>query len=238
MELAASGATVLDLGAESTRPGAASIPPDLEWARLAPVLGRLASAGSARPKLGVDTRHPETARRALDAGADWINDVTGFADGAMREAVRGSRATVVAMHSLGIPPTRAVTLPPDADPVALVRRWAAERIASLESVGIGRERIIVDPGLGFGKTADQSLRLLRRAASLGTLGVGVLVGHSRKSFLSGWFSPAEPGATEPSARDPETAALSGILAAKGVDYVRVHDVAGSARALRAWALAD
>jgi 2-amino-4-hydroxy-6-hydroxymethyldihydropteridine diphosphokinase/dihydropteroate synthase len=235
--LAESGATVLDLGAESTRPGAAPVAPADEWARLAPVLGRLRATGSGRPKLCVDTRHPETARRAIDAGADWINDVTGFAEPSMRDAVRESPAELVAMHSLAIPPTRAVTLPRDRDPVALIASWADLLLASLEAAGIRRERIIIDPGLGFGKTADQSLRLLRRAASLGRLGVRVLVGHSRKSFLAGWFSPEEPGATEAAARDPETAAISAILAGEGVDYLRVHDVAGSARALRAWALA-
>jgi 2-amino-4-hydroxy-6-hydroxymethyldihydropteridine diphosphokinase/dihydropteroate synthase len=235
--LAAAGATVIDLGAESTRPGALPVAPADEWARLAPVLGRLGATHSGGPRVCVDTRHGETARRALDAGADWINDVTGFADPSMRDAVRDSAAELVAMHSLGIPPTRAVTLPLDRDPVPEIARWAAERLAALEALGIRRERIIIDPGLGFGKTADQSLRLLRGAASLGSLGVRVLVGHSRKSFLAGWFSPDEPGAKHAAARDPETATLSGILAGEGVDYLRVHDVAGSARALRAWALA-
>ncbi len=235
--LVEAGATVLDLGAESTRPGGKAVAPDEEWSRLEPALTRIVAHRSGELRISVDTRHSETARRALDAGADWINDVTGFADQAMRDAVRASRADLVAMHSLGIPPTRTITLPLDADPVAEIVRWATDRLGQLEADGILRERVIVDPGLGFGKTPDQNLSLLRDSAALGGLGARVLVGHSRKSFLAKWFSPEEQGATATAARDLETAVLSGILAGQHVDYLRVHDVAGSARALRAGALA-
>jgi dihydropteroate synthase len=185
----------------------------------------------------VDTRHPATARRAIDAGARWINDVGGFADPGMRDAVRDGDVDLVAMHSLTLPVDRAVTVPLDADPVELVADWAVRRLAELEAQGFDRRRIVLDPGIGFGKTPDQNLALLREPESLGSLGVRILVGHSRKSFLGPWFGFREAGAADPVARDQETALLSALLSARSVDYLRVHDVAASARALRAWSLA-
>jgi dihydropteroate synthase len=113
--------------------------------------------------------------------------------------------------------------------------WGHERLTALEARGIERERMILDPGIGFGKTPEQNAELLRRAGELSAMGTRILVGHSRKSFLAGWYPPGNPGATDPAARDHETALLSGHLARLGVDYLRVHDVAATVRALRAGA---
>ena len=254
--LVADGATVLDLGAESTRPGATPITVEEEWARLGPVLEQfslsLFSAFSAKsassasrgadggggddsPIVSVDTRHVQIALNAITAGARWINDVTGFGDPAMVDAVAEADVDLVLMHSLGIPPDRRRTIPETEDPVAFVLAWADERLTALEARGTGRERVILDPGIGFGKTPDQNAELLRRAGALSALGTRVLVGHSRKSFLAAWYPSGHPAATDPAARDHETALLSAHLARLGVDYVRVHDVAATVRALRAQA---
>jgi dihydropteroate synthase len=211
----AAGARVIDIGAESTRPGAAPVPVQEEWRRLEPVLQALPALKTPGVAFSLDTRHAEIAHEALNLGIEWINDVTGFSSAAMVEAVKPRPCTLVMMHSLGIPPNKAITLPPGSDPVEAVLLWAKERIGALERQGITRNRIIFDPGIGFGKTPEQSLAIIRDIKKFMTLGVRVLVGHSRKSFLSGF----------PTGRDEATLAVSLYLAAQGVDYLRIHDVA-------------
>jgi dihydropteroate synthase len=234
LSLAAAGATIDERGAESTRPGGAAISPEVEWERLEPVLAPLVGAAPPGVAISVDTRHPATAERAIEAGARWINDVTGFASPGMRRAVRAASVELVAMHSLSVPVARGALLPPEADAVEVVLEWARRRLAELERDGIDPARVIIDPGVGFGKSGEQNVALIRDAAAFLDLGVRVLVGHSRKSFLGRWFEPTEPAAALPAERDLETAVLSAALAAQQVDYLRVHDVRGSARALRAW----
>jgi 2-amino-4-hydroxy-6-hydroxymethyldihydropteridine diphosphokinase/dihydropteroate synthase len=233
-ELAAQGATVIDLGAESTRPNVGGrVSPELEWERLGPVLRPLGCSRPTGVLLSVDTRHPVTARRALDLGVDWINDVGGFGDPALRAVVQPTSADLVVTHSLTIPPERGVTIPVDADPIAVVSDWAEGRWGELEREGIDRRRVILVPGIGFGKTPDQNVALIRDAGALGRLGLRTLVGHSRKSFLAKWF---ESGPGSLPARDQATATLAAYLLTQDVDYLRVHDPSSSARALRAWAL--
>ncbi len=233
------GATVVDLGAESTRPGAATVPldPEEEWRRLEPVLSRLVAGpragGGSRALLSVDTRHPETAERAIAAGANWINDVTSLRDPAMLDVVVPRAVDLVLMHSVTVPPAPDQTIPTDGDPVKFLLGWGAGRLAELAAHGVERARLILDPGIGFGKTPDQSVEILRRADALATLSARVLVGHSRKSFLAGWFPPDHPAAQNPAARDFESALIAGHLAGLAVDYVRVHDVEHASRALRA-----
>jgi dihydropteroate synthase len=225
------GASVIDLGAESTRPGATPVAPDEEWARLAPVLQSLREQLPELP-ISIDTRHAETARRACDAGAAWINDVTGFADPAMRALLKDTRVRGVVMHSLGVPPTREVTLDLARDPVEQLRGWAAERIDLLERQGISGDRLLFDPGLGFGKTSEQSFEILGACECFRDLGVPLFMGHSRKSFLN------QVTTRQASERDLETSALSLLLAKQGADYLRVHDVGMTERALRAGLEAD
>jgi dihydropteroate synthase len=224
--MAAAGAEVIDVGAESTRPGAVPLDPEEEWQRLLPFMEQVLPGLKGRCRISIDTRHAETARRALERGADWINDVGGFADAAMVEAVAPSGCALVVMHSLSIPADPKVTLPDDADPVAALLAFGYERVAALEAAGINRSRLIFDPGIGFGKTAAQSLEILRRAAELRVLGVPLLVGHSRKSFLKAFADGPPP------MRDAATLAFSAYLMDRGVGYLRVHDVSGHA-ALRA-----
>ncbi len=233
-ELLDEGATVLDVGAESTRPGAQRLDPREEWARLEPVLQltRLLVAERAgetreRPMVSVDTRNPETALRAIGAGVDWINDVTGGSDPRMVSAVGTSGATFVFMHSVAVPPEAGKTLPTELDAVASVMLWARERVGELTAAGIPADRLIFDPGIGFGKTPEQNVRLLGGVPEFRDLGLPLLVGHSRKSFISR-LGLGEGAA--PEGRDLESAVISAHLADAGTDYVRVHRVDWSRRA--------
>lgn len=212
----AAGASVIDVGAESTRPGAAPVSAAEEWRRLEPFMEEVLPHLRDRAVLSIDTRHAQTAQQALEYGVQWINDVTGFADPYMVRTVADSDAVLVLMHSLGVPANPQNTLSEGTDSVAVLLEFARARMQVLENAGIARERLIFDPGLGFGKTADQSLELVRRMRELRVLGVPLLAGHSRKSFLRLLGED----------RDVATFAVSRMLKDAGVEYLRVHDVSG------------
>lgn len=227
----AEGVSIFDVGAESTRPGALTVEPQAEWARLAPVLAQFRDVFPERPFrpiLSVDTRNATVAAKAIEAGADWINDVAGSGDPAFLDVMKSSDRHWVLMHSLTVPADPRRHLPLDQDPVEAVRRWAEERLEFLDRAGFPWDRVLLDPGLGFGKTALQSRALLRGVDRLLDLPVRLLVGHSRKSFLN-LFTKKE--ARE---RDPESLGVSLGLAGRGVDVLRVHEPALHARAFRAW----
>jgi 2-amino-4-hydroxy-6-hydroxymethyldihydropteridine diphosphokinase/dihydropteroate synthase len=233
--LVAGGAELIDLGAESTRPGATPLTADEEWARLEEPLGRLVDAYRGRrlaPRFSIDTYHPENARRALALGADLINDVSGLTSPAMLELAATSNAEFVAMHNLGVPADKARVLPVDQDPTALVQRWLEERLGEWERSGLDLGRVLFDPGVGFGKNALQSLRLLRNIERFQAYDLRLLVGHSRKSFMH------HVTAASRAERDLFTVGASLRLCARGVDVLRVHDVAAHAAAYRGWAHAD
>lgn len=210
------GADIVDIGAESTRPGAVLLSPEEEWARLEPVLLRI-PAGAV---VSVDTRHAETARRALALGVSIINDVDGLRDEAMLAEMARQTCPVVVMHALSMPADPAVHLPEDGDVVAEILSWKATVTARAMAAGIAPARLIYDPGLGFGKTPEQSLALVERAGEMVASGGDWLYGHSRKSFLR-LFTDASPAD-----RDALTIAFSKKLADAGVQFLRVHDVAG------------
>jgi dihydropteroate synthase len=219
------GASVLDVGAESTRPGATPLSHQEEWARLADALPALvAMAHAARAQLSLDTYHAATAQKALALGVDWINDVSFGADEAMLPLIAKSHCRYVLTHALSVPASAQQVLPASVDAAAEVVRALEEKIVELEAAGIARSRLVVDPGIGFGKTPEQSLALLKRIDTIAALGVPVMVGHSRKSFLQ-----AAEGL-----RDAATLAASLYLAGKKVDYLRVHAVAEHAQALATW----
>lgn len=224
-----SGAEVIDIGAESTSPQANPMDADSEWARLEPVLAAIQNEKKnwmITPKISVDTRHSQVAAKSLDFKVDWINDVTGLDDPAMREIVSHSTADCVVMHHLSIPERRDHILPRDQDPVKIVYDWAEKRLHELEQSGIARQRIIFDPGIGFGKMAEQSLLLLKNIDVFKSLGARILIGHSRKTFLS--LLTGMPFAE----RDIETMTMSIYLATQSVDFIRVHNIEMSARGLR------
>lgn len=218
------GADILDLGAESTRPGAAPVPADQELQRLEPVLRALSGAGV---PLSVDTRKPEVMRAVLDLGADMINDVEGFGSPAAIEAVRGFNAACCVMHMQGDPLTMQ-DAPVYPDVVLAVRNCLAERVFALQTAGIDRSRIVIDPGIGFGKTLAHNLSLIARLPELIIEDCPVLVGLSRKSMIGALTGRPVDGRLAGS--------LAGMLAAvaAGARIVRVHDVAQTRDALQVW----
>ena len=219
------GADVIDVGGESTRPGSAEVSLQVELDRVLPVLE--AVRASSDVPVSVDTRKAAVARQALRLGAVLVNDVSGLGhDPALANAVAEAGATLVLMHVQGTPDTMQVD-PRYDDVVAEVIDFLAGRIDRAVAAGIARERIWVDPGIGFGKTAGHNLFLLRHLAELRVLGAPVLVGTSRKRFigaLSGGRPPAErlPGSL---------ASIAALAVLHGADVVRVHDVAEARDAL-------
>lgn len=224
-ECIAANVAALDIGAESTRPGATSLDAEEEWKRLHPVLSYvIPTLHAAGVEASVDTYHPDTAAKALELGVDWINDVSGFQSPAMLDIVKSSRCKLVCMHSLTIPADPNVTLREDADVMVELKNFACERMDRFAMADITLDRIIFDPGIGFNKTGAQSLEILRRIEELQKLPVPLLIGHSRKSFLNTFTdSPAAD-------RDPLTLVTSAFLAGKCVEYLRVHNVKAHAEA--------
>ena len=221
-ELAAAGAEILDVGGESTRPGAEPVGAEEELGRVIPVIQGLVAAGC---HVSVDTSKARVAEAALEAGAEIVNDVTALrGDPEMASLCAGRGATVVLMHMLGSPQTMQSD-PRYEDVVADVKAFLAERLAAAVAAGIGEEQIWLDPGIGFGKTAVHNMELLRRLGELRELGRPLVVGTSRKSFIGRVDgSPAQE-------RLGGTIASSVLAAAEGADVLRVHDVAEMRQAL-------
>jgi dihydropteroate synthase len=224
LKLQEDGADILDVGGESTRPGAAAVPFDEEVRRVLPVIEVLARQGCV---VSIDTRKPEVMRIALGAGAAMVNDVMALrAPGAM-EAVAASDAAVCLMHMQGEPQSMQQA-PAYTDVVADVKRFLQGRVRACEAAGISRERLVIDPGFGFGKTLQHNLVLLKHLDHLAELGLPVLAGLSRKSML-GMLT----------GRAVEEREFSGVAAhlaavARGARLVRVHNVAAMRDALAIW----
>lgn len=226
------GAHILDFGAESTRPGAVPLTAVEELQRLLPVLERVVAkyAGEClRPLISIDTYHPETAERALALGVDIINDVGGLTLPAMIELAASRGADWVAMHHVTMPADSRHALPPDADAAAEVERWLATRLETWTRAGLDTNRILFDPGIGFGKNPLQSLALLRDIGRFQKYGLRCLVGHSRKSFMRTF------AAEDKTNRDLATIGASLNLCTQGVDVLRVHNVPAHVAAFRGWA---
>jgi dihydropteroate synthase len=216
------GADIIDIGAESTRPGATPLSATEEWARLEPFLAEAANEPWRQHiRLSVDTRRGETARRAVEAGADIINDVSGFADPEMLGALREYDCDMIVMHALSVPADPTVVWPDSIGPIEEILRWKEAMIAKAAQNEIAAERLIFDPGIGFGKTPAQSLALILGAKQLVESGGRWVFGHSRKSYLK--LFDAEALADE---RDALTLAFSAVLAEADVPYLRVHDIPG------------
>jgi len=225
LALAAAGADALDVGGESTRPGAVAVPLEVEAARVVDVVRRLAR--EAGVPISVDTQKAEVARRALDAGATAVNDVSaGRSDPAMIPLVAERGCDLVLMHMRGEPATMQED-PRYEDPLREVLACLREQAALCITSGVAPERILVDPGIGFGKRLEDNLALLRGLPELRSLGLPLVVGVSRKSFLRALGGPAEAAD-----RDPDTLAAVTAAALLGADVHRVHDVAGARTALR------
>lgn len=232
-ELAVQGASVIDIGAQSTRPNAQCTSSTEEWERLEPIFDFLAHEFILRPSkpyISLDSYNSEVIQRALQCyPIDWINDVQGNEDHDFLNLISKTKCKIVINHSLGIPPSKENILPFNANPIQLVYDWAQSKIERFSLYGIPKDRIIVDPGIGFGKSMFQSFSLLREVGFLKKLGCEILVGHSRKSFLN------LISTQHSSERDNETIGISHYLCKQGVDYLRVHNVEAHQRSLSALA---
>ncbi len=224
-QLLREGADLLDVGGESTRPGAAPVPAEEEIRRVVPVIQRLAAR--AQTPLSIDTQKPEVARAALLAGASIVNDIAANrADDAMARVVAEFRAGYVAMHMKGTPATMQQS-PAYADVVREVDDFFAERLARLELLGVRREQVVLDPGIGFGKTLEHNLQLLGALSHFARHERPVLLGVSRKSFL-GKIADTE-NVLE---RLPGALACAALAVRDGVQLLRVHDVRETVQAAR------
>lgn len=224
LALQEAGADILDVGGESTRPGAAAVPADEEIQRVLPVIKALVGLGCV---VSVDTKKPAVMRAALDAGASMVNDVMALRAPGALEAVAATHAAVCLMHIQGEPQTMQQS-PRYANVVDEVKGFLADRIEACVAAGIARERLVIDPGFGFGKTLQHNLALLAHLDNLITLGLPVLAGLSRKSML---------GAL--SGRDVDQREFAGVAAHmialdRGARIFRVHDVAAMRDALAIW----
>ncbi len=219
----AAGAAIVDVGAESTRPGSAAVPPAEQLRRLLPVVQTLAAEGAA---LSVDTASAEVARESLAAGAAFVNDVTALGDPAMATVVAESGAGLALMHMQGTPATMQAD-PHYAEVTKDVRVYLEERVAFATRMGIAAERLAIDPGIGFGKTIAHNLELLARLDELAPLGLPVLVGVSRKGFLG-----RLTGGAPPDDRLEAGLAAAAIAVFRGAAMIRTHDVAATVRAVR------
>lgn len=223
------GADLLDVGGESTRPGARRVPVDEERERVLPVIRELVRRGAT---VSVDTTRAQVAREAVEAGALVVNDVSGgLADDAMYEAVAATGAVYVAMHWRGHADVMDGMDRYD-DVVDDVRRELAQRVAALRAAGVRDEQVVLDPGLGFAKSGASNWPLLARLPELVADGFPVLVGASRKRFLGHLLAAPDGTPAPPLRRDHATAAISALAAAAGAWCVRVHEVAASVDAVR------
>ena len=218
------GADILDIGGESSRPGSLRLSHAQEWARIAPVLQETVRWNV---PVSVDTYQPETMRRALDLGADIINDIHALQRPGALEVVAASKAGVCLMHMRGDPASMQQA-PHYADVLGEVREFLWSRVAAAESMGIDRSRIALDPGFGFGKTLEHNLTLAKGLPALAQSGYPVLVGVSRKSMI-GALTGRDVGERLPGS-------LGAVLAcvAAGAQIVRVHDVGPTCDAIKVW----
>ncbi|MDP6274680.1 MAG: dihydropteroate synthase [Candidatus Poseidoniia archaeon] len=222
LEMASHGADIIDVGGESTRPGAPAVPETEEHERVVPVIAALAAELDI--PVSIDSRKPTIARAAVAAGAALINDVGGLRDPGMVATVAELGVPAVVMHMQGTPET--MQRKPDYDEVVGdVKAWLAERVAAAEAAGVAREQLIVDPGIGFGKTLEHNLALMARLAEFRVIAGGVLLGASRKSWLEALSGAA------PEQRLPGSLAAATVGALAGADIVRVHDVAATRQAM-------
>lgn len=226
LRLAAEGADLLDVGGESTRPGAAGVAVEEELRRVLPVISHLARETGL--PVSVDTSQPEVMRAAVAAGAGLINDVRALRRPGALEAAAALRVPVCVAHMLGEPGSMQKD-PQYDDVVGEVHRFLAERVFACELAGIERKRVLVDPGFGFGKTLQHNLSLLASLRRFADLGAGLLVGLSRKSMIG-----ALTGQDVPAERVAGSAAAALLAAQRGARIVRVHDVAATRQALAVW----
>lgn len=224
VQMVEDGADVIDVGGESSRPGAEPLSVEEELSRVIPVIEALAQRVQA--PVSIDTYKPEVARAALDAGASMVNDITGLADADMRALAAERKVPAVVMHMKGTPRTMQKN-PVYADVVSEIMAFLRERVAAAVAAGLPEEFVIVDPGIGFGKTAEHNLEIIRKLADFKSLGLPILIGTSRKAFIGKVLGGLPSGE-----RLEGTAATVALSIANGANIVRVHDVKEMVRVAR------
>jgi dihydropteroate synthase len=230
LRLVADGADIIDVGGESTRPGAVRVDSDVETARVVPVVKELAAQGVT---VSIDTMHAVVAQAALDHGAGIVNDVSGGrADPGMAHVVARAGVPWVLMHWRSVQAERPHDVPPYRDIVAEVRDELSSAVEAAVAAGVDPSNVIIDPGLGFAKTAQHNWALLRALPEFVATGVPVLVGASRKRFLGALLAAPDGTIRPPDGRETATAVVSALAAMSGAWGVRVHDVRASADALK------
>ncbi len=223
-KMLAEGADLVDVGGESTRPGAVPVSESEELGRVLPIVELLAEEGAA--PASIDTRHPHVARACVKTGASVVNDVSGFRDRGMVDLAAECDAGLVVMHMLGDDPATMQDDPHYEDVVVEVAAFLGRQADALREAGVARERIVVDPGIGFGKTLEHNLELLRRLPEIAALGYPVLVGVSRKRFIGQILSESDPAR-----RVFGSVGAAAHAVMRGADILRMHDVAETVQAL-------
>ncbi|WP_422744288.1 dihydropteroate synthase [Mycobacterium sp. WMMD1722] len=230
LRLAAEGAAIIDVGGESTRPGASRVDPDVESARVLPVVRELAAHDIT---VSIDTMHARVAGAALEQGARIVNDVSGGrADPGMAAVVADAEVPWVMMHWRSVDSDRPHQVPGYRDVVAEVRDELLAGVDAAVSAGVAPDKIVIDPGLGFAKTAHHNWALLHALPELVATGIPVLVGASRKRFLGTLLAGADGTVRPPAGRETATAVISALAGVHGAWGVRVHDVRASVDALK------
>jgi dihydropteroate synthase len=220
-KMIADGADVIDIGAESTRPGAAKISAAEEWQRLEKILPAVMSEVKKSAKkipVSIDSYHFETIQKAHELGVEIVNDVSGLVDEKIIEFVAAKNLKVILMHNLAIHANPDLIVNRELNVCDEILRWAEEKISYLEQRSVKKSQLIFDPGIGFAKDAKQSIRIVKNIATFRTLGLPLYVGHSKKSFLDSW------GQKSQESRAQKTLLLSSYLMSKNVEFMRVHDV--------------
>ncbi len=240
------GADMIDIGAESTRPGAIAISKEEELNRLEKILPKIIQTvknfnqkNSKAVEISIDSRNFETVTKAYEMGVDVINDVSGLVDLKTIEFIAKNNIKTVFMHSLSVPADPEIIINSALNVVDEIMKWAQEKIAFLISKGIKKEQLIFDPGIGFSKTAMQSIRILRNVAAFKSLDIPIYIGHSKKSFLdiiniddfhNKQFNRLNLDQNIDE-RAKKTIIISTFLSANGADYIRVHDVLANKKAI-------
>jgi len=214
------GADMIDIGAESTRPQASKISAKEEWQRLEKILPAIISEVKKSPRkiqTSIDSYHFETIKKSYELGVDIINDVSGLVDEKIIDFIAQKNITTILMHNLQIPTNPDLIINPHVGIMPKILNFAQEKISYLEKKGVKKSQLIFDPGIGFGKNAQQSIRILKNLDALRVLGLPLYIGHSKKSFLDEVKIAGD--------RAEKTLIISKFLAQKNVEFIRVHDVA-------------
>lgn len=231
-EILKEGADVIDVGAESTRPLAVQIGAQEEWKRLEKILPLIISEikkfnreNNKKVLVSIDSRYFETIAKSVEEGVDIVNDVSGLTDERVINFIAQKNIQTILMHSLSVPTNHDLVINPHINVVLEIIKWASEKIDFLTSKGIKKSQLIFDVGIGFGKSAQQSIRILKNINEFRVLGLPLYVGHSKKSFLDEVNCEDFSGEDRDLNRAEKTLIISKYLAKKGVEFLRVHDVA-------------